>query len=344
MIDNITGKRIFLMCENFYDYDILIYNNLLKLGAMSVYLHDIAWLPSIRNFNLRHIKEALKDLIAPYYYKKWINQLKSDIGDQHFDIFLCVPYTPFDKDFMQWLQMRDPQLKCILFLWDTISDVQKWRTEIFHYFDKVWTFDRDDAKQYGISYHPDFCVTNESVPYAECKFDISFVGSLSGNKNVYDRPRILHYIEQFCKEHQLSSYLYLKYFPIRRAWKARLNGGLDYYNAYAPYSQCHFLQSKTLPIDVVDEIQNQSRVILDLTHQGRQGITINAITALSKGKKLITTNDRIASESFYDPDSICIIDSNNPHLDIDFFKSSAPRVDIGNLRIDRWLQDIVNFE
>ncbi|MCH5311509.1 MAG: hypothetical protein J1E57_06100 [Prevotella sp.] len=33
-------------------------------------------------------------------------------------------------------------------------------------------------------------------------------------------------------------------------------------------------------------------IIIDLSHRKRQGMTINAITALAMGKKLITTNKK----------------------------------------------------
>lgn len=38
MTDNITGKNILLLCENFYDYDNVLKRELYNLGAKEVYL------------------------------------------------------------------------------------------------------------------------------------------------------------------------------------------------------------------------------------------------------------------------------------------------------------------
>ena len=70
-------------------------------------------------------------------------------------------------------------------------------------------------------------------------------------------------------------------------------------------------------------------------------MTINCITALATGKKLITTNVRIKEEAFYNPNNIFIISEENPVLDIHFFESEVGKMDMTHLRMDNWLLHIL---
>ena len=85
-----------------------------------------------------------------------------------------------------------------------------------------------------------------------------------------------------------------------------------------------------------------TKAVIDISHHNRQGLTINAITALADGRTLITTNQRIKEESFYDPQMICVIDEKAPVIDAAFLRSPYRPVDISFLRMDHWLKHIVN--
>ena len=82
-------------------------------------------------------------------------------------------------------------------------------------------------------------------------------------------------------------------------------------------------------------------MLLDINHAHRQGMTINCITALATGKKLITTNQRIKDESFYTPNNIYLLDEENPVLDMAFFDSEVEKMDLTHLRLDNWLLHIL---
>ena len=87
-----------------------------------------------------------------------------------------------------------------------------------------------------------------------------------------------------------------------------------------------------------------TRIVLDLSHRNRQGMTINAIAAIANGKKLITTNKRIKEEPFYDPSAIYIIDEENPFFDMSFVKQPYTPQDFSFLRMDNWLKHVINEE
>lgn len=338
---NIEGKRIFLMCEKFFEYDIALRDALYCLGAKNVFLHDVTWIEgSLRGkFHHGRIPAMMRH---PRARTQWTDKLKDEIGDRHFDIFLCMPITPFKKSFMAWLKQRNSNIKTVLFIWDKVDGIMSYYKDYFHLFDKIYTFDRDDSKKYGFIYQPDFYISDDTVPYDNCSYDINFIGNLSNNDAVFNRPRILKYIKDFSTEHSLRPFLYLKYSTEVRRLNKYLGIKSKYQRLIEPYLHETFMHKRTLPLGEVERMQENAKVIVDLSHENRQGMTINAIMALAKGKKLITTNKRIVDEPFYNSANIYVLDSNNPHLDIDFFQSKPEPVDMSSLRIDNWLKTVLS--
>lgn len=346
MVDNITGKSILLICDNFYNYDIEIKNELLKLGAKDVYLKRAKFYSgSFRDkFNWRASSSYLKNFI----YKErtqWTKNFIEEIKGKHFDIMLCVENLSFKKWFIDYLRKENPHIKIFLFLWDTFKTQQPRYFDYLPKFDYVFSFDRDDCKNYNLMYSPDFYIDYPSCPL-NIRYDISFVGTMNDSSTFF-RGELLSKINTFCIENKLKTYFYLKYVePIynsnrfKDCIKTILNR--KYEKEIAKHKFSGFLYKSPIPLDSVNSIFNASKVILDLNHQNRQGMTINCITALAKGKKLITTNKRIKEESFYNPNNILIIDEKDPILNMDFFVTPTIPLNMENLRLDNWLKNILN--
>lgn len=339
--NNITGKRIFLMCENFFGYDVALRDTLLIMGAKDVYLHNVVWLQaSVRGkFNRRRITSIIKH---PRARTQWTEKLKEEIGNRHFDVFLCMPITPFKKSFMTWLRQRNPNIKTILFIWDSVDGIMSYYKDYFPLFDRIYTFDRDDSKKYGFIYQPDFYISDSTTPYNECSYDMNFIGNLSNNEAVFNRPKILSYVQHFSEQNNLRSFLYLKYSTEVRRLNKYLHIKSRYQKVIAPYVNEVFMHTETLSLDEVERKQEDAKVIIDLSHANRQGLTINAITALAKGKKLITTNRRIKDEPFFNPANIYILDDEHPKLDINFFHTAPQPIDMSDLRMDNWLKHVLS--
>lgn len=341
MNDSIAGKKIFLMCENFFGYDVVMRDTLLQLGANSVYLHDVKWIRATLRTKITW-KTPLYFLLYPNERKKWTETLIQDVQNYKFDIFLCIQITPFSKFFMDWLREKNPGIRCILFLWDTVDSVMAGYKDYFPLFDKIWTFDRDDSRKYGFEYHPDFYVSDDKKSYNQCQYDLNFIGNLSENPKVYNRPYLLKYLMDFSMENGLNSFLYLKYRKKPSKIYRYLKIKTEYERLCQKYQKYPFMHSESIPLEKVDQLQQDARIIVDLSHENRQGMTINAITALAKGKKLITTNYRIKEEAFYNPNNICILDIKHPHIDLDFLTTKPIQMDMKELRIDNWLKKILS--
>lgn len=347
MTDNIEGKNILLISDIHYGCERLLEKSLKSLGAKEVVLKTPYPLKgSFRN----HIK--LKTLFSflknPQERTRATKELIKEIDDLTFDTVLCVENTNFSLCFLDYLRRKNPDVSITMFLWDTVDKHHPRYNDYWSRFDKVYIFDRDEANKYGFEYYPDFYIGEKNEP-VEPQYDIAFIGSMRRGTTM-QRAFTLHKIQQFCNEHGLRQYFRLKCKEyknpkvnfIKTAYRKVCNK--KYWDTVAKYIPYSFIYKDTISLEEVDRIYSQSMVLLDLAYPGRQGMTINCITAIAKGKKLITTNKRIKEEPFYDPANIFIIDENNPKLDIEFFKSPVKPINLEYLRVDNWLKHILNRE
>lgn len=343
MENNIKGKNILLLCENFYDYDKVLERELYHLGAKKVFLKKAEFFCcSLKEVDWHHPKGILK---YPFEQKIWTRNFEKEISNLHFDLFICIENACFSKDFMAFLHARNPGIKTVLFLWDTYKTQQGGYKDYRFLFDKVFSFDRDDARMYGMEYFPDFYIPQKRSNQYE--YDLSFVGTANGTATIH-RFKLMDYVSRFCEDNNLSSFLYLKTFnqashnPLRQAMR-RFLGESEFEKLIDEYKNREWLHFDKLPLEKCNQVQAKARVLLDLNHRNRQGMTINCITALAHGQKLITTNKRIAEEPFYSPNMIYIMDEDNPQLDVTFWNRSNEMVNLEYLRIDNWLKHITDF-
>lgn len=343
--NNVKGKKILLLCEDFFSYDQAIAEELKKMGAVDVHLKTARFFrSSLRSKESFRIKKFLSN---PFEQKNWTLQFEKEIANKSFDIFLCIENACFSKSFMTFLRKHNPNIKCVLFLWDKYNTQQGGYKDYRFLFDKVYSFDKDDCSKYGMEYLPDFYLPQPCPEQFE--YDISFVGT-ARRKTTIHRFALIDYIHRFCIRNNLKSFLYLrastpdmkKYNSAKRFLKKYLFRS-KYRCTYARYKGQPWLQSQSIPLDVCNWHQSHAKALLDLNHTNRQGMTLNAIAAIAHGQKLITTNKRIKEEDFYDPDMIYIIDEANPYLDIKFFSRPNKKVDISFLRIDNWLNHILKI-
>lgn len=346
MRDNISGKSILLIIEPFFGYGVIIENELLKLGAKYVYRKESKFLPAgIRDgFNLKNL---YKWICNPYGRDKWTKDLINEIEPLQFDTLFVVENLPFKKYFLIYLKKKNPKIRMVLFLWDTFKTQQLHYTDYLPLFDSCYSFDRDDASKFGLHYFPDFYIEKQIPSISSCKYDIAFVGTMNRNSTRF-RGDVLHKINDFCLNNELKAYFYL-YYPVIQSnsfIKRFYHKIHDYkYNKEIErLCEFGFVHSNPIPIDEYNEVMANTRIVLDLSHRNRQGMTINAIAAIANGKKLITTNERIKDEPFYDPSAIYVIDEANPFFDMSFVKQIYTPKDFSFLRMDNWLKHVINEE
>jgi len=343
MINNICGKTILLFCANFYGYDKVIRDNLFKLGAKEVILKDNITFNDDNRDPVSKKRKIFNRLIHPKKRKLWTQKLISEISGKKIDILFCVQYMPFCKWFIDYLRRKNPKLRTLLFLWDDIATFPNY-IDYYGLFDKIYSFDQGDCiNNPTFKYLPDFYLPNDYNKEYEQEYDVTFIGTL--NMRGTKRINFLNQLDQFCKDNNLKSFLYLRYYPNQN--HKRLidyifpNNELKKFNSLLNKSiHLDFMKTSNIPLEKVEEIQNKSKCLIDINYGSRCGYTLNVISAIAKGKKLITTNKNIINEKFYNPNNIYVVDIDNPQFSKSFFISDIKPIDISYLRIDNWLLEI----
>lgn len=343
MVNNIQNKNILLFCADFYGYDKAVKQNLIKLGAASVILKDNIIFSDDSRDN-KGVRRKISNIFnRPKQRDIWTRKLVEEISGKDIDILFCIQYTPFSKWFIDYLKKANPNVRTLLFLWDDIATYPYYK-DYYEKFDKVYSFDKYDCKNNRkFKYLPDFYLENKDEFNKEQIYDVCFIGSL--NYRGVKRIGFLKAMDSFCKKNNLTSFLYLRYYE--NGYK---RSSIRYWIAnrkYKEYSDClnsskyyDFMKESNLSLSDVEDIQNKSRCLIDISYGNRCGYTLNVVSAIAKGKKLITTNRNIVNEEFYNPNNICVVDIDNPDFSIDFFRKPSTPTDISYLRIDNWLLEI----
>ena len=102
-----------------------------------------------------------------------------------------------------------------------------------------------------------------------------------------------------------------------------------------------YLYNHNIPLEKSLEIQFKSKSILDINHKNRTGITLHVISALANGIKVITTNESIKKELFYNENNIYVLDVDNPVVDKEFFEKPFVSMNFEHLRLDNWLVNVL---
>ena len=348
MTDLIKGKNILLVCYNLYEYHTAIRDALYNLGANYVHLKVARYFPSSPrddHFWSPWYRIPQRYFSAPHARTEWTNQFIQEIQGKAFDVLLVIENTAFKKSFIPYLRKVNPGIKTIWVLWDTFKTQQKFHRDYIPLFDKVVSFDRDDAKKYNLEYFPLFYLK----PYGENNhtYDICYIGhAVAGGTS--NRIDIISKLKKQSDALGLKSFYYVKCNritvnnPLKKCFR------ILFPYMHNQYIDEHidegYIHNKALPLDKFSEIMRDSDIVIDINHSGRQGLTMNAILGIVSGKKLITTNSRIVEENFYDPNNILIIDEKNPIIPLSFIQSKPNVYDMSFLRLDNWLKHITNLQ
>jgi hypothetical protein len=348
----IKGKKILLMMPFFYDLHTIIYDELTAQGAtVSIVRSYIFKEAFMHNMNLISF---VSFLLNPFYKEKYTKKIIEDFSEVSFDIFFVVGIFSSSNSLLAHLKAKNKNLKTYIYLWDAFSS---WDfSKSVPLFDYKFSFDRLDCLNHlhmNLTYLPLF-YSKSSFTNEFTKYDISHIGTLGPKYN--DRIFVLDSIYKQAQYYGLRTYI--------RAYAASLNSSFfkkkllktiikdrftflfdsafrKHIKELKKYKESGFIHNTILSPDIALKIELESKCILDVNIDNA-GIAYRIIKALANGNKVITTNKHIKDESFYSSDNICIIDKNNPVLDVEFLKAPARKLDLFHLRIDNWINTIFN--
>lgn len=324
-------KRILMFCPKFFEYDKKMAEHLRSLGC-EVDLYDE------RVSNHVIAKTCIRYNVKLFHpvLDRYISRVIAENTEKQYDYIFVIKGEGITRKGLSMLRSAYPKAKQILYLWDSLDNIRGGLGKLPLY-DKVLTFDPQDAKQYDLHfrplfYHKGFTGGEEKT---EFDYDIAFIGTAHSS-----RPRIVKALTAQCEETGRKCYSFL-FSPHYLVYLYNKLLNREYRNV-----KWSDLRSRPLPGQAVREIYDASRCVLDVEHGKQRGLTMRTIEMLGMGKKVVTTNALIAQYDFYNPNNFFIIDRENPVLNTDFldapYEPLPPEIQ-AKYSLDAFLKEIFEF-
>lgn len=299
---NLVKKRILYVISSCLQYDYLLANKLRSLGS-TVDTFEL----SITGFPFRFIKKFTPQKaqkFAEEYYEKIL------IG-KDYDFVLVRGGQQLSDKLYENLKSSNPNARFINFHWDSMKKQYNYES-VIKYFDKIYSFDYEDCQNNNkVNYLSLFCIDeylNDQSNNSNTEFDLLFIGAWRNE----ERVQLIASTEKLCQQldlkfhHHLYSRLWEQFWLIRTGRKPT------------------YAKSRLLSHKEILKLFSISNTIIDFPSSFQTGLTMRTFEALGAGKKLITTNQNIINEPFYDPEFISILNTEDFNLDRDFIKN-VPR-------------------
>ena len=326
---NFAGKNILMISPPFFGYEGEIAESLRSQGALVDYISDRPFESTFMKGFTRLFAAIVAKNSEKYYIKK-IQKF-----NKKYDYILVINGEALSGNLLLLLRKMFERAKFILFMWDSFKNRANLERNIPLY-DRAFTFDKEDAKKFNISFRPLFFSDYfKNLPESQIIYDLSFVGTAHS-----DRYRIIKNIKKnISKDRNFFYFLYLQ-----AHW-------LFYFYRIFKKSFCSArlkeFEYKSISKEQVRNIFLNSFAILDIEHPNQLGLTIRTFEALGARKKLVTTNSDISTYDFYHPDNILIIDRKGfCALPETFFSKDYHNISedlYDKYSLAGWLKDIFNI-
>lgn len=295
MEESLRGKEILFFGPKTFNYENEIASVLRSMGAFVTFRSDkpsdATWLKG-----LLRLFPRLLWCYSDKVYNHWIEEK----GPSSCAIVFVIKGEGLSPKFLERLRVRYPTARFVLYLWDSVANVRN-VDEKLSCFDTVFSFDPEDCQRYAFfRYRPLFFLEKYRAKCNSNGRGCFFIGTLNG-----DRPSIISRLaDGFPAEVPFDYWLF-----VRSSFEIRVRGLFDW--ALRKIDPRRLLR---VPMTAAEVSQHfaASAAIIDIEHPRQRGLTMRTFEVLASGKKLITTNKRIADHDFYDPSRICIIDRVNP--------------------------------
>lgn len=321
----LKGKSVLFIGVGFYDYDLDIVRKIRSYGATVDYFKDYPELDLYHKI-IKRLRKNYENERVELYYKRLISKLS-----EHYDFIFIIKGDKLPIWFLSDLKNKYVASDFILYQWDSVVNVDNFE-RIKPFFDRVITFDRLDAEQYGFEFRPLFyrdIYFSDSSP--SNKFDMYFSGSLHS-----DRYLILLKLLEMYKENKIKHHLYTGFFSFYiNQFKSFFSSEKKLFKSLVSFKTISSLQNK--------KFMSMSQSVLDLHHPLQSGLTIRTIEALAMNNKIITTNPDVVNYSFYSQESVLIVDRDNLFIRNDFLNNTSfiyTEEEKAKYSLDSWVKDI----
>jgi len=323
-----------MLSVTFFNYENIIKEEILAMGG-NVDLYDERPSNSFYSKAIIRIKRSLYQVNIDKHYKNIIRNIKN----KRYDYFLLIKGEVVPVFFLEFLRKENPEIVFIYYTYDSFKNNPNGMS-ILPYFDRKFTFDREDAVKYNLSFRPLFYASEYATVKQQenktYKYDLSFIGTAHS-----DRYSISQKLTDWAKNYNLKMFNF--YFsPSKTLFKFKKLTDKNFKNF-----DKQNISFKSLSHTQIIGIYKDSKAILDINHPGQNGLTMRTFETLGAGRKLVTTNADIKSYPFYNENNIYIIDRQNPKLEKQFFEKEFKEIESTvyfSMSLIGWIKELFENE
>lgn len=274
--------KILLIGLHYHDYTANIVSELRTLGH-EVRVHDL--MP--RDLLMKGLR-----VVSPALWQRRLDQHHARILERErgetYDMVLFIQAHQMSGANMAGFKAAFSGARFVLYNWDSIAN-HDYRPHL-QAFDDVFTFDPDDAREYGLRYLPLFCSRDfQDLPSREeDRRAVYFVGNIVNPARYEAVAAFRHY----CERNAVPFQSFMACTPPVRM-SLRRSGLKPAGLSFGSIGKAEFL-----------ELIETSVAVFDFANHHQSGYTMRVFENLCAGKKIITNNPRIRRERFYSADRI----------------------------------------
>lgn len=265
----LDSKRVLFIAPIFFGYEKDIQTELERQGADVTFIGDNK---NIWNGNLSPIVEIVKET---------------------YDYLFVIKGEFAQKSILELFKESNPNAECILYQYDTLKRYPH-IIDLFDLFDRIYSFDIEDCKQYNLILRPLFFVDTEKNN-TFIKYDISSVASYYP-----ERLQMIQKLKKQCRKDNIKCYFFIYLY-----WKSFVKNFVRLYKSF------YYISLRSLSKEKMLAILDETKAILDVPIQNQDGLTMRTLEVIGKEKKLITTNSSIIKYNFYNSNNIFLLKESN---------------------------------
>ncbi|MDT0294047.1 hypothetical protein ACFQ3R_06305 [Mesonia ostreae] len=215
---------------------------------------------------------------------------------------------------VKFINETNPNIRIIYWYWNPVEKCVHPNTIPDKLCEK-WSFDREDCLNYSMEHNTTFYFDTIEIPESEILFDLFFVGVNKGRKAALDK------IGDKMEERGLKPHFYI----VDDNWNSR-----NYRGDYPPINYPDYLK-----------LVGQSKAILDYVQEGQNGLTLRPMESIFFKKKLVTNDETVKQEDFYNPSNVFILGVDDLNNLKEFLNSPYVSLDASITRrydVDYWIE------
>ena len=246
--------------------------------------------------------------------EKWVSRsISQDIKRD--DIVIC--FASFVSHKVLRYINRKYNCRCINYFWDKVS-VAKYPVIKDKAFEN-WTFDLDDANNWGMMYNPQFFIDSIKFEKKSKEYDVFFCGA--DRQGIWpNRVKLVNKYYAILKKHVKNEMMF-------------------YLVSNSKYANKDIVNKKRMNEKKYFEIMGKSKTVLEIVEPNEEWLTLRVFQALSNGIKVITNNHKITRYDFYSPEYIFILGVDDISKINDFIEKQLDyEIDLTYYSMQNWVE------